>query len=133
MACDTKNPEQAYPAIKNLTKRTEFLAVAKGCVDRRKTIVIQALKPRKTQKSLPSIRVGFTATKRVGNAVIRNRSKRRLREIARQLLPHNGITGADYVFIARQDTYSANWNDLLQDAEKALKRLKRLLNNPPDT
>ncbi len=69
------------------------------------------------------MRAGFTATKKVGGAVVRNRAKRRLREAARRLLPTLGRPGMDYVFIARAQTAAAPWGSLLDDVEKALIRL----------
>ncbi len=69
------------------------------------------------------IGVGFTASKRVGGAVIRNRARRRLREAARQLLPVHGLPGVDYVLVARQSTPDADWAALLDDLKNALIRL----------
>lgn len=69
------------------------------------------------------INVGFTATKKIGNAVVRNRCKRRLRELARDFLPVHGKPGHDYVFIARASTAKAEWANLQKDVEKALLRL----------
>ena len=66
------------------------------------------------------LRVGFTATKKIGNAVIRSRAKRRLREAARALLPEYGLAGHDYVFIARDGTTEREWTALLDDTKKAL-------------
>lgn len=67
------------------------------------------------------IRVGFTCSKKVGNAVARNRAKRRLREIARLTLPHLGRPGVDYVLIGRNGTTAAlSFDQLLSDLEKAL-------------
>lgn len=66
------------------------------------------------------IGAGFTATKKIGNAVTRNRAKRRLREAARALLPLHGKPGTDYVFIARMDTATIGWQRLLDDMESAL-------------
>jgi ribonuclease P protein component len=71
----------------------------------------------------PEARAGFTATKKIGGAVVRNRAKRRLREAARRLLPALGRPGVDYVFIARQDTATRAWGSLLDDVERALIRL----------
>ncbi len=71
----------------------------------------------------PTIGAGFTATKKVGNAVVRNRCKRRLREAARLLLPDLGRPGFDYVFIARQGTAERPWPRLLDDVKSALIRL----------
>jgi ribonuclease P protein component len=67
--------------------------------------------------------VGFTATKRIGGAVVRNRAKRRLREAARLLLPAHGRPGHDYVFIARQGAADRPWERLLDDVKSALIRL----------
>jgi len=72
-----------------------------------------------------SVRAGFTATKKIGNAVVRNRAKRRLREAARLLLPLHGRAGTDYVFIARAATPDRAWPALLDDVETALISLAR--------
>lgn len=63
---------------------------------------------------------GYTATKKIGTAVVRNRAKRRLRAAAQDLLPRHGLAGADYVFIARATTATAPWARLLDDMENAL-------------
>ncbi len=70
-----------------------------------------------------AIGVGFTATRKVGGAVIRNRAKRRLREAARALVPLHGRPGCDYVFIARMGTADRPWDRLLDDVKSALTRL----------
>jgi ribonuclease P protein component len=69
------------------------------------------------------IRIGFTATRRIGGAVVRNRARRRLREAARLLAPEFARPGCDYVFIARQGTVSRPWARLLDDMKGALIRL----------
>jgi len=66
------------------------------------------------------LRVGFTATKRIGNAVMRNRAKRRLRAVARDILPKLGRQGHDYVIIARQGAIDRPYEKLVSDLEKAL-------------
>ncbi|GGG92162.1 hypothetical protein GCM10007420_04380 [Glycocaulis albus] len=65
-------------------------------------------------------RAGFTASKKVGNAVQRNRARRRLKEAARQILPLHGLPGTDYVFIARAGTAAREWEALLDDMKSAL-------------
>jgi len=112
-------------AIKNtklgkLKKRSEFLYVRDGRYQARPGVVIQM---RAQQEPTDTINVGFTATKKIGNAVVRNRCKRRMRELARALLPLHGKPGHDYVFIARAKTAKAEWADLQKDVEKALLRL----------
>jgi ribonuclease P protein component len=87
-------------------------------------VVVQLLvQPRRAPPQKPSIGAGFTATRKVGNAVARNRCKRRLREAARLLLPDHGRPGFDYVFIARQGTAARPWPRLLDDVKSALIRL----------
>lgn len=72
-------------------------------------------------------RVGFTVSKKVGNAVTRNRAKRRLREVARALLPELGVPGADHVFIARPQDAELPFDELLALARKALLKAHRKL------
>ena len=106
----------AAAPIERLTSRPQFLAAAKGRSASRGAVVVQTL-PREGQAS---IRAGFTATRKVGGAVVRNRAKRRLREAARLLLPLHGVVGRDYVFIARGGTASRPWARLLDDVKSAL-------------
>jgi ribonuclease P protein component len=105
--------------IARLTRRAQFLAAAKGPACARGAVLIQAL-PRAEQ---PGLGVGFTATRKIGGAVVRNRAKRRLREAARLLLPLHGRPGHDYVFIARSGAPSRPWERLLDDVKSALIRL----------
>jgi ribonuclease P protein component len=70
-----------------------------------------------------TIRLGFTATRRIGGAVIRNRAKRRLREAARLIAPLHARPGCDYVFIARGGTATRTWARLLDDMRTTLQRL----------
>lgn len=109
-----------------LKKRAEFLFVAERGTDKgqyaaRPGIVVQT---RQHASREDGVNVGFTASKRVGNAVVRNRCKRRLRECARVHLPGLGKTGHDYVFIARAETAKMEWTELLRNVEKALLKLK---------
>ncbi len=103
-----------------LKKRSEFLYVRNGRYQARPTLVIQM---RRHAERQDGVNVGFTATKKIGNAVVRNRCKRRMRELATALLPIHGKPGFDYVFIARAKTAEAQWQNLLKDVEKALLRL----------
>lgn len=87
------------------------------------------MRPRAEDPDGPA-RAGFTATKKIGNAVVRNRAKRRLREAARLLLPLHGRSGSDYVFIARAATPDRTWPALLDDVESALVSLARRAGGP---
>jgi ribonuclease P protein component len=68
--------------------------------------------------------IGFTATKKIGIAVIRNRARRRLREAVRQIAPGLALAGVDYVFVARPATAEAPWDAVLEDVRAALTKLR---------
>jgi ribonuclease P protein component len=104
------------PTLQKLTKRAQFLFVRAGFRASRPGVMVEA---RRRAEDGP-IGIGLTASKKVGSAVIRNRAKRRLREAARQLMPHHGLAGVDYVLVARQSTPEADWTALLDDLKSAL-------------
>lgn len=101
-----------------LKTRRDFLRLRQGRKAARPGVVVQAM-ARPDDPEGPA-RAGFTATKKIGGAVERNRAKRRLREAARLLLPEFGAPGTDYVFIARAQTASRPWTGLLDDVKSAL-------------
>ena len=108
------------PPLERLRKRADFLAAAKGHACAKGAVLVQA---RDRDDGTEVIRVGFTATRRIGGAVVRNRAKRRLREAARQIIPTLGKTGCDYVLIARGGAVARPWPRLLDDVKSALIRL----------
>ena len=71
----------------------------------------------------PTMRVGFTVTKKIGNAVVRNRMKRRFRALARETLPELGIPGADHVLIGRAGGMERDYASLTSQLKRALKKL----------
>ncbi len=72
-----------------------------------------------------TVRVGFTASRKIGNAVARNRAKRRLRAVAAALLPRDGQPGTDYVLVARAGTGQRDYEELLGDLASALRQIAR--------
>ena len=111
--------DAAFP-IERLKKRPDFLACAQASSCARGAVLVQA-RPRGDDQ--PLVRAGFTATKRIGGSVERNRAKRRMREAARLLLPEHARPGCDYVFIARGGVTTRPWSRLLDDVKTALIRL----------
>ena len=80
-----------------------------------------------------TIRTGFTASKKIGNAVKRNRAKRRMRAMMQAVLPEHGMAGTDYVLIARGTIISADFQIMQADFKKALKSVHhKLLKNQSD-
>ncbi|MDB5695780.1 MAG: ribonuclease protein component [Sphingomonas bacterium] len=71
------------------------------------------------------MRVGYTVTKKIGNAVVRNRMKRRLRALAAELLPLSGVRGADHVLIGRAGGVERNFAQLRTELGKALAKVAR--------
>ncbi len=107
-----------------LKKRREFLAVARGVFAPMPCVVVQ-MRARGKGDAQPA-RVGFTTTKRIGKAVVRNRARRRLREAVRLLaheMPDLFRPGHDYVFIARDKTATCDFAELVQQVRSALRRL----------
>ncbi|MAC38782.1 MAG: ribonuclease P protein component [Oceanicaulis sp.] len=107
-------------AVNRLKKRREFLFVAQGKKAVRSSVVIQARRRDGSSCLCDTVGAGFTATRKIGGAVVRNRCKRRLREAARLLLPLHGQPGFDYVFIARASTSARDWPRLMGDVKSAL-------------
>jgi ribonuclease P protein component len=107
------------PSASRLKRRAEFLRVAaKGRKAATHGLVLQAL----NRGDQGPLRIGFTVTKKVGNAVVRNRSRRRLKEAARLELAAWQINGVDLVLIGREATRGRNFLELRDDFRRALRK-----------
>ena len=109
-------PQEAQRLV-TLSKRADFLAANRG---RRTATPGFVLLVRDRKDGDPSIRVGFTVTRKIGGAVVRNRMKRRFRALARELLPASGLPGADHVMIGRSGGIERDFALLRADLGKAL-------------
>lgn len=114
--------------LSRLKNRPEYLAVARG---RRYAVPGLVLQARSRPATVPNtedassaprdaVRIGFTATKKTGNAVRRNRIRRRLKAAAAQVMPKAAKPGYDYVLVGRTATFDRPWQSLLDDLGLAL-------------
>ena len=123
MTARPATPEAEAPpaSLRVLKARPEFLALARA---RRAPVGSFLLQGRDRGDGDPAVGVGFTCSKKVGNAVARNRAKRRLREAARAVLPEGARPGWDYALIGRAtETAARPFPLLLDDLRRALAKV----------
>jgi ribonuclease P protein component len=132
VAAETPSAVSSYsplgPTGKGMTilrKRADFLRAARALRAPAPAFLLQARR-RAPDEQPDGLRVGFTCTRKIGNAVTRNRAKRRLRALARLVLPTLGQHGWDYVLVGRPEaTVSADFATMQADLEKAMTRIHR--------
>jgi len=108
--------------VKTLTARRDFLAANGG---KRAPMPGFVLLVRARDDGDATMRVGYTVTKKIGNAVVRNRMKRRFRALAHEVLPERGIRGADHVLIGRAGGVERDFAALRAELAKALAKVAR--------
>jgi ribonuclease P protein component len=128
-----KDERPAGPSLGRLKRRADFLRVAAA---RRKWaapgLILQAApQPEHAADSAPleTVRIGFTASRKVGNAVKRNRARRRLKALAAEMLAAGANPGLDLVLIARSSTVDRPFDELRRDLQQSLQRTKAARKN----
>jgi len=118
LPCPPKNHGRVW---NRLPKRSDFLRVAAGGVRRVTPGFIVQLAPH--EAGGPKLRVGFTASRKVGNSVARSRAKRRLRALADRVMPEAADPAQDYVLIARPESLQRDFATMENELRQALKKL----------
>ena len=111
----TVTPLPAQPA--RLRKRSEFLAVRRGEKRRGRLFLLEVLH----RSDDDGARVGFTVTKKVGNAVVRNRVRRRLKEAVRVHAAGDLVPGSDYVIVGRKDVLAAAFGQIAEELSRRVR------------
>ncbi len=109
--------------IEVLKKRKDFVRVAKGVSVVTPTLVVQAAQNFSDDNSI--IRVGYTTTKKIGKATIRNRTRRRMRAVVSEVFPSKADVNTDYVLIGRWNTAVCPFDLLKKNLEKALNNISK--------
>jgi len=109
--------------MNRLKSRVDFLRAQKGVRRVTPSLTLEACRSPETAEgpAEAGARVGFTATRKLGNAVVRNRAKRRLRAAAQATLPLSARPAHDYVLVARPGTLSRPFSSLVEDLAAAVR------------
>ncbi len=123
--------------IQTIKKRSEFLAIFKKNISyySKSTLILAKETPEiyLEDQHKDFCRVGYTVTKKIGNAVVRNKCKRRYREIFRELAPKLAQNNFDYSFLARKEILNKDFSKIKADVEFCLKGIKRKIKNPNES
>ena len=120
--CPPRARPQEAQRLVTLTKRSDFVAANNG---KRISTPGFLLLVRDRKDADAAIRVGFTVTKKIGGAVVRNRMKRRFRALAREIMSAKGVPGSDHVMIGRPRGIEREYGLLRSELEGALDKVRR--------
>ncbi|MCP5395132.1 MAG: ribonuclease P protein component [Sphingomonadaceae bacterium] len=117
---------ESSPKLSVIRKRADFLAANRGVRVARPGFVLLT-RPNGSE----SMRYGITVTKKIGNAVVRNRMKRRFRELLWDALPLEGLAGHDHILIGREGGVERDFGKLREELSMALQRAAQGKGDPP--
>ncbi|MDD4555845.1 MAG: ribonuclease P protein component [Alphaproteobacteria bacterium] len=113
------------PEILKIKKRKDFLRVAKGIKVVTKTLILQAAQSLCNEEILPKI--GYTTSKKIGKATVRNRTRRRLRAAVQEIFPNKALSNVEYVLVGRYNTATCDFALIKENLNFALKRANKEL------
>ena len=120
MTANKKEEDSQLKKIEKITKRSDYIRASNSIFKKSSSLIIQLY----NREDTFGPRYGITASKKIGNAIKRNKAKRRIRHLIKNLLPKYGKNGYDYVFVAKEKVIDCPWDTLLQETKTILKDFK---------